>query len=89
MQQLATRLSSVGPDLTLADAEPHRAGELLHLNDDGGHLGVMWPGRGRRQWIANTCCSLFMDPPVGFAAILTAVGFRTVLAFTLAGEVRA
>ena len=47
--------------------------------------GAPW----RRQWIENTCCTLFADPPVGLAAILTAVGFRAVLAFTLAGEVRA
>ena len=64
-----------------------RAGESLNLNDDGPPLGVMRAGA--RQWIEKTPCALFMDPPVRFAAILTAVGFRTVLALTLAGEVRA
>ena len=34
-----------------------------------------------RQWIENTRCTLFADPPVGLAAILTAMGLRTVLAF--------
>lgn len=83
------RRARLGPDLTTRRRED-RAGELLHLNDDEGHLGVMRPGPWRHQWIENTCCTLFADPPVGLAAILTAVGLRRVLvlvfAFTLAGE---
>ena len=60
-----------------------RAGELLHVIVAA---AAYRQRQGRRQWIEKTCCTLFLDPPVGFAAILTAVGVRAVFAFTFVRE---